>query len=75
MAYEAIISDSSNILNMILLFADISEILKDLAESIREASIDASLLLMAWNKDLIQLNEKIFVAFFVGCHLFSELHI
>ena len=75
MSYEAIISDSSHILNMILLFADISKILKDLAKSISEASIDASLLLMAWNEDLIQLNEKVFVAFFVSCHLFSQLHV
>ena len=75
MADESIISSEAKVLDSKLLLAKVLKVDKYLTHGILEAAIDASLLLMAAHKNLIQLDEKVFVVLPVTRHRFSKLHI
>ena len=75
MTHEIIICYSTNVFNVIFLLHHVLKILKDFTESIREATFNSSLLLMARNQYLIKLDKQVFIMLFIVFHLISQLQI
>ena len=76
MSCEGVICDITTYIPYVKLFVGLSfYIVKYFAQGVGQPTIQAALLLETWEKNLIELNEKVFVTILTRCHTCTQLHV